>query len=304
LIGSGSRRLLNILHIDPEKNWGGGEAQVFGLLDYLSARGHRNDLLADPNGLLYANCRTLDIRLRPLSVRNDLDLYAAAALRRLISTETFDIVHFHTKRAHALSLWLWPRRSRPKYIATRRMDYPERRGWYTNLLYNHKLDGVVAISRVIAELLAQAGVNREKIRHIPSGIDLARFNLADSHKLTFREPLVIGSVAVLETRKGHEFLLEAAALLKADGAHLTAGVVGHDVVADRGGFDVAQLDGPAAGAAADAAAAHEDVAADGAADAAGLEVVAVDEAVGQADGVLEEQVVGDLPAGPHLQAVA
>ena len=226
MIGSGSRRLLNILHIDPEKNWGGGEAQVFGLLDYLSARGHRNQLLADPNGLLYTNCRKLGVRLRPLSVRNDLDLYAAAALRRLISTETFDIVHFHTKRAHALSLWLWPRRSRPKYIATRRMDYPERRGWYTNLLYNHKLDGVVAISRVIAELLAQAGVNREKIRHIPSGIDLARFNLADSHKLTFRESLVIGSVAVLEARKGHEFLLEAAALLKADGAHLIYQIAG------------------------------------------------------------------------------
>lgn len=226
MVGSGSRRLLNILHVDPEKNWGGGEAQVFGLLSYLSARGHRNDLLADPNGLLYANCRKLDVRLRPLSVRNDLDFYAAAALRRVIYTEPFDIVHFHTKRAHALSLWLWPKRSRPKYVATRRMDYPERRGWHTNLLYNHRLDGVVAISRVIAELLAQAGVNREKIRHIPSGIDLARFNLVDSKKLTFREPLVIGSAAVLEARKGHEFLLEAAALLKADGVNLSYQIAG------------------------------------------------------------------------------
>ena len=226
MVGSGSRRLLNILHVDPEKNWGGGEAQVFGLLAYLSARGHRNDLLADPNGRLYANCRKLDVRLRPLSVRNDIDFIAAAALRRLIHSESFDIVHFHTKRAHALSLWLRRKRTLPKYVATRRMDYPERHGWYTRVLYNHKLDGVVTISRVIFELLAQAGVNPKKIRHIPSGIDLARFKLDDSDKLTFREPVVIGSVAVLEARKGHEFLLEAAALLKADGANLSYRIAG------------------------------------------------------------------------------
>ena len=223
---SGSRRLLNILHIDPEKNWGGGEAQVFALLAYLSARGHRNDLLADPNGLLYASCRKLDVRVQPFPVRNDLDLCAAAGLRRLIHSESFDIVHFHTKRAHALSLWLLRARSRPKYVATRRMDYPERRGWYTNLLYNHKVDGVVAISRVIAELLAQAGVERGKIRHIPSGIDPARFISADAHERLFKNPLVIGSAAVLEARKGHEILLEAAALLKADGVNLSYQLAG------------------------------------------------------------------------------
>lgn len=226
MAGSGSPRVLNILHVDPEKNWGGGEAQVFALLAYLSARGHRNDLLADPNGLLYANCRKLDVRVRPFSVRNDLDLVAAAGLRRLIHSESFDVVHFHTKRAHALSLWLWHKRSRPKYVATRRMDYPERRGWYTKLLYNHKLDGVVAISRAIAELLVQGGVERGKIRHIPSGIDPARFISADSHKLLSKNPLVIGSAAVLEARKGHEILLEAAALLKADGVNLSYQVAG------------------------------------------------------------------------------
>jgi glycosyltransferase involved in cell wall biosynthesis len=106
------------------------------------------------------------------------------------------------------------------------MDYPERRSWYTKLLYNHRVDGVVAISRVIAELLAQAGVERGKIRHIPSGIDPARFISADAHELLFKNPLVIGSAAVLEARKGHKILLEAAALLKADGVNLSYQLAG------------------------------------------------------------------------------
>jgi len=226
LDGSGKCRLLNILHVDPEKNWGGGEAQVFGLLTYLSDRGHRNDLLADPNGLLYANCRKLDVRLRPFSVRNALDFYAAASLRRVIRKEIYDVVHFHTKRAHALSLWLRRGGKRPRYVATRRMDYAERHGWYTKLLYNRRLDGVVAISRVIGELLAQAGVERRKIRHIPSGIDPTQFFLGDSHRPKCRDVVLIGSAGVLETRKGHEFLLEAAALLKTDGLNLRYQIAG------------------------------------------------------------------------------
>jgi glycosyltransferase involved in cell wall biosynthesis len=113
------------------------------------------------------------------------------------------------------------------------MDYPERRGWYTHVLYNRKLDGVVAISRVIAEGLAQSGVERGKIRHIPSGIEPGRFMLADSQKLRSQDPPVIGSAAVLEPRKGYEFLLEAAALLKADGLNLTYRIAGAGPLRDQ-----------------------------------------------------------------------
>ena len=70
-------------------------------------------------------------------------------------------------------------------------------------------DGVVAISRIIAELLAKAGVSRRKIRLIPSGIDPLRFNLARFAQ-TPSFPLMIA--AVLEERKGHAILLKAASL--------------------------------------------------------------------------------------------
>jgi glycosyltransferase involved in cell wall biosynthesis len=214
LSGSGNNRLLKILHIDPETNWGGGEAQVFGLLGYLSARGHRNDLLAHPDGVLFAKCQQLDVRLRPFSMRNDLDLRPVPPLRRLIRSEHYDIVHFHTKRAHALSLWLPRTDGRPKYVVTRRMDYPEQRNWYTNCLYNRRVDGVVAISQMISDLLVKAGVDHRKIQRIPSGVDLGRFERACE-----RAPKninVVGCAAVLEERKGLGFLLEAAALLQAD----------------------------------------------------------------------------------------
>jgi glycosyltransferase involved in cell wall biosynthesis len=215
--GSAEPRLLKILHIDPEKNWGGGEAQVFGLLAYLSGKGHRNVLLAHPRGVLFERCRALDVQLRPLSMRNDLDVRAVAGLRKLIRSEDFDIVHFHTKRAHALSLWLPRGTKKPKYVVTRRMDYPERAGWYTDFLYNRRVDGVIAISAAIAVLLRQAGVKENRIRRISSGVDAARF---DGLSKNSNEVKTIGCIGVLEERKGQRFLLEAAATLKSRGFKL------------------------------------------------------------------------------------
>jgi glycosyltransferase involved in cell wall biosynthesis len=164
--------------------------------------------------------------LRPFSIRNDLDLRAVASLRRLLRVEVYDIVHFHTKRAHALALWLRHGGSRPRFVVTRRMDYPERSGWYTNCLYNRKVDGVVAISQAIRDLLEQAGVDARKIRRIPSGIEPRRFEACASKRTVSNGVSVVGCLAGLEERKGHHFLLQAAALLKSEGLHLRYRIAG------------------------------------------------------------------------------
>lgn len=224
--GSGNNRLLKILHIDPETNWGGGEAQVFGLLTYLVGRGHHNDLIAHPTGLLLKRCQTLDVRARPMVMRNDADIRCVPALRRLIREMNYDVVHFHTKRAHALAVWLPRGRRRPKYVVTRRMDYPEQPNWYTRFLYNRRVDGVVAISRAIGELLANAGVKQEKIRCISSGIDPNRFARIQSSLPKRDDVFVVGCLAALEERKGHCYLFEAAALLKERGLKIRYEIAG------------------------------------------------------------------------------
>ena len=229
---SGANRRLKILHIDPERNWGGGEAQVLGLIDCLAAKGHKNELLADPNGQLFSRCQKLEIVCRRIAIRNDLDLRCVPELRRLIRTGDYDIVHLHTKRAHALALWLPRFHSRPRYLVTRRMDYPESNNWYTHYLYNRRVDGVVAISRNIAELLQAAGVTPGKIRVIASGIEPQRFASARRAAVKSGGELVIGSLGVLEERKGHRYLLEAAGQLKRDGLSVTIRIAGDGLLRD------------------------------------------------------------------------
>lgn len=216
---SDAGKLLKILHVDPERNWGGGEAQVFGLLSYLVSKGHRNDLCTHPEGRLFAATANLKVGRIPMVVRNDLDLRAVPSLRRQIDDGKYDIIHLHTKRAHAISLWLSHGKRFPKYVVTRRMDYPERNNWYTRWLYNRSVDGVVAISQNIFDSLVDAGVERRKIRLIHSGIDPSRFVAVETDK-TPHDLVTVGCLAVLEERKGIEFLLEAASHLQSHGVRL------------------------------------------------------------------------------------
>jgi glycosyltransferase involved in cell wall biosynthesis len=209
----GPKRPLTILHVDPEKGWGGGERQVAGLMLYLSDRGHVNHLLCYPDGPLSRAAKNIAAEMHPLKMANDVDVTAALPARRLVRKGRYDIVHFHTKRAHALAPWLGRAPAAQRRVVTRRMDYPLRGGWFDRYLYNRRVDGVVAISQPIAKVLAEGGVAREKIRMIPSGIDPAGYQDIPP-PVGDRSPLVVGTVAALEPRKGHRFLLEAAAELK------------------------------------------------------------------------------------------
>jgi glycosyltransferase involved in cell wall biosynthesis len=196
-----------------------------GLLSHLSRWGHENHLLCHPDSPLEQAARRIEVRTSPIGIRNEIDLRAVVPLRRLLRVGGYDILHFHTKRAHALSFWLGRPAGGLRRVVTRRMDYPMRRNWYERALYNRKVDGVIAISEKIAALLIEGGVARKKIRVIYSGVDIAFFDNRSESTERDSAP-VVGMVAALEERKGHRFLFEAAAELKRGGDRLHYKIAG------------------------------------------------------------------------------
>jgi L-malate glycosyltransferase len=209
---------LSVVGVDPERNFAGGESQVLGLTLELRAMGHRAELLCDPSGGLWRRAQAAGVVCHPLPIRNALDLAAAAALRRRLRESRYDVVHFHTSRAHAMAPWV--RGFTRAAVVTRRMDYIPNR-MFARWLYGPAVDGVAAISKAVADALASAGVARERITVIPSGVDCAHFRppSADDRAqaraaLGLGEgELAIGAVGALEPRKGHRYLVEAMARL-------------------------------------------------------------------------------------------
>ena len=205
---------MRVLHVDPERAWGGGEVQVLALVSVLAARGHASTVAAHPEGPLALAAAAAGARIIPLGIANHFDVRAALVLRRL--APGFDVVHFHTARAHALAPLSRGRGAR--LVVTRRMDYVPAGGPYVRFLYNRAVDAVIAISEGVRTALIRVGVRAEHIRVVPSGIDARALAAPPAARAAVRREWGLGddevavvALGALEVRKGHAVLLAAAA---------------------------------------------------------------------------------------------
>lgn len=213
---------LSILGVDPELGFAGGEGQALGLTVELLAAGHRVELLADPRGALWDRAREAGVTCRPLSIRNAIDFRAGIRLRRLLRRARYDVVHFHTSRAHSLAPFA--RGLASALVVTRRMEYTPNR-LFAPYLYNRAVDGVAAISSGVADSLAAAGVTRESVVVIASGVDCSRFRPPSAAERAAAraalglapDEIAFGNVGALEARKGHRYLLAAISQLDSTG---------------------------------------------------------------------------------------
>jgi len=190
-----------------------------GLTLQLLRAGHEVELLCHPDGELRRRASQAGVVCRPLKIRNSLDAAAGLRLRALLLQHHYDIVHFHTARAHAMAPYAFARAG--ALVVTRRMDYVPNR-LFAPWLYNHAVDGVGAISEGVARALVRAGVARARIAIIPSGVDCSRFAPpGGALRQRAREMLglppdviAVGTIGALVARKGHRVLIDAMALVR------------------------------------------------------------------------------------------
>ncbi len=229
--GAVSAHSLRIAGVDPELGFGGGETQVLGLTLALISAGHRAELICDPAGQLWERAIESGVRCHPLRIRNALDIAAAIRLRGILKRERYDIVHFHTSRAHSMAALTHG--FAPALFVTRRMDYRPNRV-FAPYLFNRAVDCVVAISAGVADSLAAAGVDRSCVTVVPSGVDCERFRPPSADErarararfgLSDGEAAIV-AVGALEPRKGHRYLIEAIAALAHSGIALKCLIAG------------------------------------------------------------------------------
>jgi glycosyltransferase involved in cell wall biosynthesis len=163
---------VRILHVDPAKTWRGGERQVFLLARELQRRGHATRVVCHPRGALRERLEREGVPSSPLPIAGDLDLPAALRTARLLHEHRPDVLHLHTARAHgACGLGARLVGFRP-VLVTRRVELPVHGGWLGRRKYARLADHFVAISGAVEESLVRAGVPRERVDRIPSGVEI------------------------------------------------------------------------------------------------------------------------------------
>ncbi len=168
----GGRPVPIVMHLDTERGWRGGERQVLWLARMLDRDRYLSLIAARPGQPLAARARDAGIPVVETSPWAEFGLIAAAALRRTILRRNIRIVHAHTAHAAALAA-LATLRTPARLVVTRRVDFPLRSNPASRWKYR-RADGVIAISRAVADVMAAGGVIPSRIEVIPSGIDLSR----------------------------------------------------------------------------------------------------------------------------------
>jgi glycosyltransferase involved in cell wall biosynthesis len=214
-----SGRELCIAHVDAETAFGGGEVQVFLLMEGLRARGHRCVLFCPPGSASEGEAARRGFEVRPVPMRNYLDLPAVRSLARGFRALRTDLAHLHTGR----STWLGglaAARLRLPAVTTRRMDRIVKRNWRTRLIYGSLVQRAVAISPGVLARLHAGGVDPEMCVLIYSAVDPARV-VPRSTRAEVRaglgvpesEAMVLAAGSLYRT-KGYDVLLDALSLLE------------------------------------------------------------------------------------------
>ncbi len=219
-----------ILQIIPRLDTGGAEQATLEICDAVTRAGGRA-LVATAGGRMSAAVEAAGGEIVPFAAGSKNParmLMNARALAGLVRTRGVDLIHARS-RAPAWSALIAARRTGVPLVTTYHGAYGE--GAPLKRLYNSVMargDLVIANSRYTAALIrARHGTAEDRIRVIPRGVDLARFDpdavtadrVADLRRAwgMGAEDRIVLHAARLTGWKGQRYVIEAAARLAAAG---------------------------------------------------------------------------------------
>ena len=204
---------MNILQINTEKTWRGGERQTLLTMQGLSLEGYPSSLLCLEGYPLARKARELSLPV--IGVKGQLGAYRYLLTRG----RKFDLLHAQTGRSQGLAMLSRPFHGR-KIVYTRRVDFKPG-GTAARLKYRYT-DQVVAISGAIKKILSEFMPDRE-IPVIFSCFDSTRALKKPSEKaLKLKQSLglrkIIACAAALVPHKDPLTLVRAVDRLKKNSA--------------------------------------------------------------------------------------
>jgi glycosyltransferase involved in cell wall biosynthesis len=176
-----TERPYKILQILPRLDTGGAERVVIETAEALTAIGHKCIIACDGGALTQAALRAgAEILTLPLASKSPFTMRRnAGRLVKFIRAEKIDLVHAHS-RAPAWSAFWAAKRTGTPFVTTYHGTYNENAPFKRR--YNGVMasgDRVIAVSHFIAgEVRARHGVGDDRLRVIPGGVDLQKFDPA------------------------------------------------------------------------------------------------------------------------------
>lgn len=220
----GNAQRITVLHLVGRLHVGGAERQLVALAPLFDPERFRVIVATmQPGGELEEQLREAGVELRCLNFRMRHFLPAVGRLRSLLRQEEVGILHTHMYYASWYGRIAGLRAGVPVMITTDHGHDPWKKPWHVAFeRYALKRTALrIAVSQDVAEVLrAREKVPEDKLRVIPNGVDVQRFQIGQAERDSVRsdlgmadETLLVGTVGRLVKPKALHVLIEAAARL-------------------------------------------------------------------------------------------
>lgn len=195
--------------VSTQRGWHGGEVQAWLLAEGLRRRGHACAILAREGGQFADRMRSHGFAVKTFRGRGRLP-DAQRTLRKSLWEIKPDVLHYndpHAMVAAGVASWGL---GIPLRLTARRVDFPLK----SVLLYRFFCDGMICVSRAVAQICRDGGYPSHRLHLVHDGVDPSRMQAGD--RRTGRESLRLSEnhnlllcVAKLTDHKGHRYLLDA-----------------------------------------------------------------------------------------------
>jgi len=210
---------MRILHTESSQGWGGQEIRILVESQCLLKKGHSVSILADPDSAIARNAQRYGVEIVPVRLKRK-KIYELREVISAINRLQPDVISAHSSTDHWLvAIARILAKYKPPVVRTRHISARVHRNLPTKWLYRSGCEAIVTTGAYIRNHLLDDGfVSPEKVRSIPTGIDLAHFCPTDKKEARRRlsaefpirsDALLFGNIATLRSWKGQHDLIRA-----------------------------------------------------------------------------------------------
>jgi len=210
---------LKILHSESSSGWGGQEHRTLKEMIALRARGHTVEVVCPRGARLGVRSSDEGFVVHHARMRGGADLGSMFSVKALLSRRKFDVLNTHSGHDSIVAGTAGRLAGTPLVVRTRHLALPiSSLATYTWIPHR-----VIAVSQYVRKYLISAGVAEGRVKTIYDGI-----LKPDAHSpSTLRtelgfdsDAMIVGMVAIMRDKKGHEDLIEAARPMLAQRSNL------------------------------------------------------------------------------------
>ena len=217
---------MNILHLNSESSWRGGEQQLSyllkGLKDNLS---HNIIVMGKKDTPLEQWCESEGIHFIPASFNGSADLITAWKIKRVCKEFAIHVMHAHTSHSHAAALYSKLFLNEATLILHRRVSFPIKNNFISRFKYRSKfVSSIICISGDVRRVLTDKGVEPKKTVIINDAVDPERFKNNTEYKESFRarwglpdSKIIVSNTSALSSEKDYSTFINTAEQCIKDG---------------------------------------------------------------------------------------